>query len=223
MRKSFVFLATCLFPGISQPAVTGSVLYQDRAEWSAVVGNDVTAIDFSAYDGGRPITIPPSDGFLTRLTLSGVTFSSARRFSFGSFFNKFVYATDDAVVRVDLPPNVTAIGAHVYPYFPTSGTYKVDVSTGETFSFRVIFTDEDGATSFLGLVSATPISWIEIRLNSNEVSAFNVIDNFSFRTGTSAGAASTSHSAACAARYRSYDPSTNTFLGYDGYRHQCRL
>lgn len=25
----------------------------------------------------------------------------------------------------------------------------------------------------------------------------------------------------CAARYRSYDPATGTFLGYDGLRHRC--
>lgn len=29
--------------------------------------------------------------------------------------------------------------------------------------------------------------------------------------------------AACSARYKSYDPRTNTFLGYDGIRHQCNL
>jgi hypothetical protein len=28
---------------------------------------------------------------------------------------------------------------------------------------------------------------------------------------------------ACQARYRSYDIATNTFLGYDGVRHPCRL
>lgn len=28
---------------------------------------------------------------------------------------------------------------------------------------------------------------------------------------------------ACAARYRTYDYRTNTFVGYDGYRHLCRL
>ena len=27
--------------------------------------------------------------------------------------------------------------------------------------------------------------------------------------------------ASCAARYRSYDPSSGTFLGYDGHRHEC--
>jgi hypothetical protein len=29
--------------------------------------------------------------------------------------------------------------------------------------------------------------------------------------------------AACAAKYRSFDPRTGTYLGYDGYRHPCRL
>ena len=31
------------------------------------------------------------------------------------------------------------------------------------------------------------------------------------------------HVQACYARYRSYDERTNTFLGFDGVRHECRL
>lgn len=31
------------------------------------------------------------------------------------------------------------------------------------------------------------------------------------------------HVEACFARYRSYDPRSDTFLGYDGYRHPCDL
>jgi len=31
------------------------------------------------------------------------------------------------------------------------------------------------------------------------------------------------HVEACFARYRSYDPRTDTFVGYDGYRHRCDL
>jgi hypothetical protein len=32
-----------------------------------------------------------------------------------------------------------------------------------------------------------------------------------------------SHVQACKNHYRSYDPATDTFLGYDGWRHYCRL
>ncbi|WP_291420511.1 BA14K family protein [Devosia sp.] len=32
-----------------------------------------------------------------------------------------------------------------------------------------------------------------------------------------------SHVQACYNRYRSYDEETNTFLGFDGVRHECRL
>ena len=32
-----------------------------------------------------------------------------------------------------------------------------------------------------------------------------------------------SHVQACYARYRSYDERTDTYLGYDGYRHACNL
>jgi hypothetical protein len=34
---------------------------------------------------------------------------------------------------------------------------------------------------------------------------------------------SSGHVARCEAHYRSYDVSTDTFLGYDGYRHYCNL
>jgi BA14K-like protein len=31
------------------------------------------------------------------------------------------------------------------------------------------------------------------------------------------------HLQACRTAYRSYDPRTDTYLGYDGYRHQCQI
>lgn len=31
------------------------------------------------------------------------------------------------------------------------------------------------------------------------------------------------HVSRCLARYNSYDPSTDTFVGYDGYERRCRL
>jgi BA14K-like protein len=54
---------------------------------------------------------------------------------------------------------------------------------------------------------------------------------FGFVAGAAAGAISggvngattESHRAACDARYRSYDWRTDTFMGYDGQRHYCRL
>jgi Ni/Co efflux regulator RcnB len=42
-------------------------------------------------------------------------------------------------------------------------------------------------------------------------------------TGTINGATNGSHVAACEARYRSYDRSSDTYMGHDGYRHECRL
>ena len=37
------------------------------------------------------------------------------------------------------------------------------------------------------------------------------------------GAAYYDQHAACAQKYRSYDPASGTYLGYDGYRHRCVL
>lgn len=45
------------------------------------------------------------------------------------------------------------------------------------------------------------------------------------RVGGATGAMARFHSAAardCAQRYRSFDPSTNTFVGRDGKRHYCK-
>ena len=42
-------------------------------------------------------------------------------------------------------------------------------------------------------------------------------------TGSINGAANGSHVAACDARYRSYDPGSDTFMGYDGLPHRCML
>jgi hypothetical protein len=36
-------------------------------------------------------------------------------------------------------------------------------------------------------------------------------------------ATTSDHDSACSARYRSYDPSTGQFMGYDGHWHDCRL
>lgn len=42
-------------------------------------------------------------------------------------------------------------------------------------------------------------------------------------SGAARAANSSSHVAACQARYRSYDVRSDTFLGYDGIRHRCTL
>jgi hypothetical protein len=41
--------------------------------------------------------------------------------------------------------------------------------------------------------------------------------------GAAAAIADNSHVARCDAEYRSYDPASDTYLGYDGQRHYCRL
>ena len=42
-------------------------------------------------------------------------------------------------------------------------------------------------------------------------------------TGSMTGGNGDSHFAACDARYRSYDPRSDTFMGYDGMQHRCML
>jgi hypothetical protein len=52
----------------------------------------------------------------------------------------------------------------------------------------------------------------------------NYSDRFAYDTGPSVGVSVTSgvdDLAYCAQRFRSYDPASGTFLGYDGMRHPC--
>ena len=52
---------------------------------------------------------------------------------------------------------------------------------------------------------------------------------FGFAAGAIVGSAlsgggyGSSYHGACARKYRSYDPASGTYLGYDGYRHRCVL
>lgn len=52
----------------------------------------------------------------------------------------------------------------------------------------------------------------------------NYSDTFAYDSGPSVGVSVTSggdYPAYCAQRFRSYDPASGTFLGYDGMRHPC--
>lgn len=50
-----------------------------------------------------------------------------------------------------------------------------------------------------------------------------IIANGNNRAPIYSGGGSSSHVDACYARYRSYDERSDTFMGYDGVRHRCRL
>jgi len=47
-------------------------------------------------------------------------------------------------------------------------------------------------------------------------------DDYGYGYGGYSGGYSSAHVRWCLNRYRSYDPRTDTYLGYDGYRHRCR-
>ncbi len=72
--------------------------------------------------------------------------------------------------------------------------------------------------------------WYRDRHHDNDFGAAAAI--FGLAAGAIAGAAAAGAAnydvdegwlAACSRKYRSFDPSTGTYLGYDGRRHPCRL
>lgn len=59
--------------------------------------------------------------------------------------------------------------------------------------------------------------WYSSHYNGLDAAAAGIFGLFA------GAAASSGHVQRCEARYKSYDASTNTYLGYDGKRHACNL
>lgn len=57
----------------------------------------------------------------------------------------------------------------------------------------------------------------------NDAGAFVAGSIFGLATGAIIGSAAANSNAVgyCSQRFRSYDPASGTYLGYDGYRHPC--
>jgi hypothetical protein len=59
--------------------------------------------------------------------------------------------------------------------------------------------------------------------HDNDAGAFAAGAIFGLATGAILGSAAANNNAVgyCSRRFRSYDPASGTYLGYDGYRHPC--
>jgi len=96
-----------------------------------------------------------------------------------------------------------------------------------------------GAAAILSLISATPV-FAQAAIQEPGAFAFYYPNNdvlnggrptpaagmnpqmpFVFSSNPYAAMDSSADGASCAERYRSYDPSSGTFLGFDGRRHAC--
>ena len=96
-----------------------------------------------------------------------------------------------------------------------------------------------GAAAILSLMSATPV-FAQAAIQEPGLFAFYYPNNDVLNGGRPTPAAgqnpqmpvllgsnpyaamdSSTDGASCAGRYRSYDPASGTFLGYDGRRHAC--
>lgn len=61
------------------------------------------------------------------------------------------------------------------------------------------------------------------RHHDDDAGAFAAGTIFGLATGAILGSAAANNNAVayCSQRFRSYDPASGTYLGYDGYRHPC--
>jgi hypothetical protein len=171
MNRLHLFLAAS---ALSLSTLMGSLAnaapttFNKRADWQVAAGAPKT-IDFSVNDSGSPISNPAADVLLSSLTLKGVTFLNVH-----SYMNQYLYTPNSTILRVNLPANTLSFGTDLRPLIDTSGTYTVKLSTGEVYTpaAGVIPLTND----FFGVVSTTPIEWIEVSLNTT----YLVMDNFSF-------------------------------------------
>jgi hypothetical protein len=163
-------LVTALASTVAQAAVT---TFTDRAAWQAAAGGIVTTIDFATKDDGSPITNPVSDILFSSLTLRGVTFPNIR-----SYFNDSIYTPLAVGIHASLPPNTTAIGVDLTSFFDIPGdTYTITISSGGVSQvFNSPAGTNPGNYDFFGLISTSPVEWIEYHLDFSAIA----MDNFSF-------------------------------------------
>ncbi len=183
-RLVATLLGICLVSvaGIAEAAV----IYTTRSDFDAATGAQTT-IDFEG--------IAAPGGFVSHgtgpLTLSGVTFTSNQSmfvldtayygypYSKGSFLNSDYSVTGTNTLTASLP-FVHGVGFDLGGLFDLGGTntFVITLSNGFTASFPLPSTVsvEDGALSFIGLISSTPLTSIQIDMP--DAPKYNAINNF---------------------------------------------
>ncbi len=172
--KSFpVLIVFAVFLLFGMQAYATVIPYTDRNSFS-LNAEATKTLTFSTNDSGSPITNPAADKGFSVLTLSGVSFNNVR-----SYYNLMLYTYPDAAIRVDLPANVGAVGVDLSPFYSVAGTYEIVLSSGEIYHLPVNTTPWAPPT-FFGVISDTPIEWVEYKLDNT----YLILDNFTFGSVT---------------------------------------
>lgn len=180
LRATMLVIVLATLPASSSGSFEASAavsIYSDRATFMAAAGA-TTTIDFSTNDAALPITNPPSDVSFNVFVRSGVIFQGIH-----SYFDLFIYAFPQAVIRVNLPPGTTTIGTDIAPFNPGPGTYTITLSTGDTFHLS-----NTGSVQFFGAVATTTIQSVDFSLDGASL----ILDNLAFGTGPIQGWLATS-------------------------------
>lgn len=154
-------------PHTSAAAKLASVTtYMDRDSFDAAAG-PTRATDFATDDYGLPLTNPSADQGFDYLGLAGICFQNVR-----SYYNLVIYTFPAATITVDLPAGTYAFGTEISPFYLIDGTYTVTLSTGDVFSFDPALVP--WTWDFFGVVSDTPIDWVEFTYDNT----YFLLDNF---------------------------------------------
>jgi hypothetical protein len=181
-----VGLCVALWPGV---LVAASTPYTTRAQWLAAVGAGapLTTVDFEE--------LPVSNNGVYQLSSKGVRFTLIGTSSngnglfirppaapgYGSPTGRHLLAANDnfyrGAVGITFPSGVMAFGLDLYTYCPSCGPINLNV---RVFTVEGVFdtTVTSASTSFLGIVSTSPISGVNLQ------GSYVVLDNLTFhRTG----------------------------------------
>ncbi len=183
LRKIHLCCLLVLLVGSNSVVNAQTTQYSDRTSWQAAVqagtGAQIQTIDFFNADDGTDLTPNPGeDRFYSALSLKGATFQNV--WVYDDINNPFAYSEFPASIRVNLPANVSALAMDLGPVIQNSpGTFTIGISTGEVFSFASRgggAVSPEGLRDFFGIISTTPIQWIDISYDSINTA----LDNFSF-------------------------------------------
>ena len=165
---------------LASQATNASVIYTDRAAWTAAT-TSITNVDFEGItNDGSVVFQGPST------TIGGVTFQSdINMFVIGANYAEsgetFCMGTGACLFGYSggisgLPGPTMSIGFDLRGYQEASTTFDITLSNAETYSITVA----NPAGGFWGVTTAAPITSVLIDPRTNYV----IIDNFSFGTAS---------------------------------------
>jgi hypothetical protein len=138
-------------------------IFKNHLDWDVAINTTISI-------GLSGITSPAAEVFRSNISESGVEFINVT-----SYMNDFIYVQANQGLRINLPPQTTAVGFELRALDLAGGNYSMALSDGSVLTFP---SSSDGSIEFFGLMFNSPISYIVISHDNSRVA----LDNFESET-----------------------------------------